>query len=151
MGVGRLVVEQRPLARGIVDVSFRERLARSLRGLQRELDDVVHGPRITARTCRDELQQVVRDLGSELRSAATRHCLELLHRQRQELVHLGSRQQRRVHLEVGVLGRRADQRDDSFLDTGKERVLLRLVEAVDLVEKQDRALTVRPEPLARAC
>src|SRR4029077_19701712 len=91
----------------------------------------------------DEAQQVVGDLGTERGGAAAAHRLELLQGQRQELVELCSGQQRRVDLEVGVLGRRADEGDDSLLDTGKERVLLRLVEAVDLVEEQDRALSVR--------
>ena len=51
-----------------------------------------------------------------------------------------TRQQRRVDLEVRVLGGRADQRDHALLDRRQQRVLLRLVEAVDLVEEQDRAL-----------
>src|SRR5262249_128626 len=53
-------------------------------------------------------------------------------------------------LEVRVLGCRADQRDHALLDAREERVLLRLVEPVDLVEKQDRPPAVGAEPLARA-
>jgi hypothetical protein len=45
-----------------------------------------------------------------------------------------------VHLEERVLGRGADERDEPVFDAGQQRVLLRLVEAVDLVEEQDRAL-----------
>ena len=149
--VGGLVVEQRPLPRGIVHVRLRERFAGRLRGLQGQLDDVVDGACVTAGASGDEPEQVVGNLGAQLRGAAARHRLELLHGQRLELVHLSSRQERGVDLEVGVLRRRADQRDHSLLDTGQERVLLRLVEAVDLVEEQDRALPVRAEPLARAC
>ena len=58
--------------------------------------------------------------------------------ERPELVDLGAREQRRVDLEVGVLGRRADQRQQPLLDRGQQRVLLGLVEAVDLVEEEDR-------------
>ena len=36
-----------------------------------------------------------------------------------------------------------------LLDRGQERVLLGLVEAVDLVEEQDRPLALAAEPLAR--
>ena len=50
------------------------------------------------------------------------------------------RKQRGVHLEVRVLGRRADQRHQPLLDRGQQRVLLSLVEAVDLVEEEDRRL-----------
>ena len=53
--------------------------------------------------------------------------------------HLRARQQRRVDLERRVLGRRADQHDVAGLDARQERVLLRLVEAVDLVDEDDRA------------
>ena len=58
----------------------------------------------------------------------------------------GPRHQRRVDLEVRVLGRRADEDDQAALDGRQQRVLLRLVEAVDLVEEQDRALVVLAEP-----
>ena len=61
-----------------------------------------------------------------------------------ELVDLRAREQGRVDLEVGVLGRRADQGHQPLLDGGQERVLLGLVEAVDLVEEEDR----RPAGLA---
>ena len=57
------------------------------------------------------------------------------------------RQERGVDLEVGVLGRRSDQRDGAVLDVGQQGVLLRLVEAVDLVEEEDRARPVQIEPI----
>jgi hypothetical protein len=69
---------------------------------------------------------------------------------REDLLHLGgaeplervdpaAREQRRVDLEGRVLGGGADQHDGALLDVGQERVLLGLVEAVDLVHEQDRA------------
>src|SRR5207342_3204389 len=64
--------------------------------------------------------------------------LDLRRRQRAELVDLGAGEERRVDLEVRVLGGRTDQRDQSVLDGRQERILLRLVEAVDLVEEEDR-------------
>ncbi len=44
-----------------------------------------------------------------------------------------------IDLERRVLRRRADQHDVAGLDVGQERVLLRLVEAVDLVDEEDGA------------
>ena len=84
-------------------------------------------------------------------AAAAPHDLdELVLGERLELEDLHPREQRRVELEVRVLGRRADQRHEALLDAGQERVLLGLVEAVDLVEEEDRAPPARAEPLARA-
>jgi hypothetical protein len=60
-------------------------------------------------------------------------------RQRLQHEHLRAREQRRVHLERRVLGGGADQHDVAGLDARQERVLLRLVEAVDLVDEDDRA------------
>jgi hypothetical protein len=131
-------------------VCLREWLAGGLRCLQGELDDVVDGTRITAGASGNEPEQVVGDLGAKLRGPAAGHRLELLHGKWLELVDLSSRQEGGVDLEVGVLRRRTDQRDHSLLDAGQERILLRLVEAMDLVEEQDRALPVRAEPLACA-
>ena len=79
------------------------------------------------------------DLRLELLRAAADDDGQLLLGERLELVDLCAREQRRIDLEVGVLGRRADQRDEALLDGGQQRILLRLVEAVDLVEEQDRA------------
>ena len=67
--------------------------------------------------------------------------------ERLQAPHPKSRQERGVHLEIRVLRGRADERDRAVLDMREERVLLRLVEAVDLVDEQDRALAVEREPL----
>ena len=56
--------------------------------------------------------------------------------------------QRRVDLEERVLRRRPDEHERAVLDGRQQGVLLRLVEAVDLVEEQDRALVVLAEALA---
>ena len=68
--------------------------------------------------------------------------------ERLQHIDAGPRQQRVVDLEGRVLGRRADEDERAVLDVRQERVLLRLVEAVHLVEKQHGALAARP---ARAC
>src|SRR2546426_12835871 len=72
-----------------------------------------------------------------------------LRRQRLQHEHPTPRQQRLGQLEARVLGGSADQRDDAVLDPGEKGVLLRLVEAVDLVAEQDRAATLVLESLLR--
>ena len=51
--------------------------------------------------------------------------------------HLTAREQRGDHAKRGVLSRRADQGDRAGLDVGKQGILLGLVEAVDLVDKEE--------------
>ena len=148
--VAALVVDERPLARGIVDVDLSEGLSLGPGRLGRELEDVEGVPRVAARPVRDQLDHLVGDLRAELVGPAAHDQRQLRVGERLELVDLRPRQKRGVDLEVRVLGRRPDQRQDPLLDRGQERVLLRLVEAVDLVEEQDRPLRVRPEPLPRA-
>ena len=53
-----------------------------------------------------------------------------------EHIDLTAAQQRRDHLERWVFGRGADQREDPLFDGSQQRVLLRLVEAVDFVDEQ---------------
>ena len=66
--------------------------------------------------------------------------------QRLEHMHRRARQQRRVDLEGRVLGRRTDEGEQTRLDMRQEGVLLRLVEAVHLVDEDDAA----PPPRLRA-
>ena len=51
--------------------------------------------------------------------------------------HLAAGQKRPVHLERRVFGRCADQDDGALFHERQESVLLRLIEAVDLVDEQD--------------
>ena len=53
--------------------------------------------------------------------------------------HLRARQKSAVQLKARVLRRGADQDDGAVLDIGQERVLLGFVEAVDLVDEQQRS------------
>ena len=59
-------------------------------------------------------------------------------------------EQRRGEREEGVLGRRADQHDQPLLDVREQRVLLGAVEAVHLVEEEDRPPSLLAEPLTGA-
>ena len=51
--------------------------------------------------------------------------------------HLATGQQRPVDFKRGILRRRADQDDAAFFDKGQERILLRLIKAVDLIDEHD--------------
>ena len=65
-----------------------------------------------------------------------------------EDVHPRAGQEWRYHLEGRVLGRSADERDSAVLDVGEKRVLLRLVEAVYLVDEEDCTGIVELAPVA---
>ena len=145
--VTALVVDERPFARSIVNVAMSQDLVPGHGCLGRELEDVEGVPGVAARTVRDQLDHLVGGLRPELLGPAAHDQGQLHVRQWLQLVDLRPRQERGVDLEVRVLGRRPDQRQDPLLDRRQERVLLRLVEAVDLVQEENRAPAVRPEPL----
>ena len=133
------------------DSGVRRRGPRSRRARRqeprRDLEDVQRGARVALRERHDRLHGPRVDLDAEAAKAAvgvdqraTHDRLELRLGQPLEHVHPAPRQQGRDHLEGRILGRRADQGHGAALDVGQERVLLSLVEAVDLVDEQDRAL-----------
>ena len=70
--------------------------------------------------------------------------------ERLEDEHGGAREQRGVQLEGRVLGRRADQRDGAVLHDRQEGILLRAVEAMDLVDEEQRPLPDLPARRAPA-
>jgi hypothetical protein len=99
---------------------------------------------------RRTISSTISGVRADLVEAPPNDGRELLGRKRLELVQLRPGEQRRIDLVVRVLGRRADQRHEAFLDRRQERVLLCLVEAVDLVEEENRPLARRAEPLPGA-
>ena len=74
---------------------------------------------------------------------------ERLRLHRLQLKHLRARNQRAVDVEKRVVRRRADQPDHPALHIRQKHVLLRLVEAVDLVHEKDRPLARSPPPVRR--
>ena len=70
-------------------------------------------------------------------SARSSSACKLVARQRLQHVHRRARQQRADHFERRVLGGRADEHEQARFDVRQERVLLRLVEAMHLVDEQD--------------
>ena len=60
---------------------------------------------------------------------------EIFNRERAQHVHTRAREQRAHHFERRVLRGRADERERAVLEVRQEGVLLRLVEAVHLIQK----------------
>ena len=133
--------------------------ARRLRGLEqpgRELQHVEGAARIAVGRACDQLQRP--GLDGELRRAETAFAVgerRLLERDQvfrgkcAQHVHPRARQQRAHHLEGRVLGGCADERERAVLEKRQERVLLHLVEAVYLVEEQQRRATLARPHCAR--
>ncbi len=92
-----------------------------------------------------ELERVVVDRRVVLAEAAVvvgqcpaNQRLDVVDRQRLELEHAAAAHQRVVHGEKWVGRREPDQDHDALFDVGQQRILLGLVEAVDLVDHQQR-------------
>ena len=75
-----------------------------------------------------------------MRQGAFEDALERLVTQRRELDNPHAREQRSDEREPRVLGRRAHEHDRPVFDVRQKRILLRTVEAVDLIDEQQRAL-----------
>ena len=123
--------------------------------LRGDLERVVGVAAVAAGVAGDQLQGVV--VGGDLqcaqaaffvfqRSAQQRGDLLLV--ERFQHIDAAAREQRRDDLEGGILGGRADQPDGAALDVGQKCVLLRLVEAVNLIDEEDgaRVHLARPGP-----
>ena len=72
---------------------------------------------------------------------------DLFFGQRLENVNPAAGEQRRYDLEGGIFRGRADQADVALLHVRQESILLRLIEAVNLVDENDGARAVLPRPL----
>ena len=69
-------------------------------------------------------------------------------RKRLELEYPAAADQGAVNREEGILGGGPDQDCHALFDVGQQDVLLGLVEAVDLIDEQQRPLSRRREPVA---
>ena len=148
--VALAVVEEGTFAGGVEDVLLGDRHSFGTCRLVRELEDLERRTGVASRAPRDQREWLLRDVRVELPRAARQDHLELVLRERGQLDHGAARQQGRVHLEVRVLGRRPDQRHEPVLDRVQHGVLLPLVEAVDLVDEEDRPQPVPPEAVSSA-
>src|SRR5918994_2715344 len=147
MRVAVLVVHDGTPARCVLDVTLFDAASLALRRSRRQLEDVERGTGVSARASGNLGHKLVGQRRAELRGAAADQEREIIVRQRFELVDLAAREQRGVDLKVRVLGRGPDESDQAALDRGQQRILLRLVEAVDLVEEEDRAPSLASEPV----
>lgn len=126
-------------------------------GEDRELDGIQRRAGVAVCSIGEELTCVVVDPGMEgadalprVREGAVDEGRDVLAGKRLQLEDAGAGDQRAVDLEVRVLGGRADEDDGAVLDEREEVILLRLVEAVDLVDEEDGLPTVAAVVLLRA-
>jgi len=83
--VRALVVDERPLARRVLDVPLRELIALRLRGLPRELEHVERRAGVASGTRRDRPDELLRHLGPELGRPAPHELGEIILRERLQL------------------------------------------------------------------
>ena len=121
----------------------------------REFQGIECRPRVAVREVHNEIKRLVVDLGPERREAAItvrdgplEDRAHVLGPQELELEDPAAAEQGPGELERRVLGRRADERDRAGLHVREERVLLCLVESVDLIYEQNRGPLFGIEPLA---
>jgi hypothetical protein len=140
--VAPLVVEQRLALHRVLGVLERHaRVPPPAGGRARELQRVQRRPGVAPGARGEELDDLVGQLDALALPGVDRapqEDLEVAGLERVELVDLRPGDQRGVDLEVRVLGRRPDQRHDGVLHRRQQLVLLGLVEAMDLVEEEDR-------------
>ena len=144
--VAVLVVPQRAVLERLGDHLLRDHVAidaRSSAGLERRqrtprVAAAEHGnARLRIRLNREFAHA---ESAFSIRQRAIDHRADRVLRQRLQRDHATSRQQRGVDRERRVLCRCTDQHEQAVLDVRQERVLLRLVEAMDLVDEHKRAL-----------
>ena len=127
-----------------------------LRGFDGALERSERGARVAAGALGEQGERLVidrrrvGDASLRVGQRSIEQQPDVVRRERAKLVDLRPREQRRVDLEVRVLGRRPDQGDEALLNRGQQRILLGLVEAVDLVQEEDRRLAISPAPLLGA-
>ena len=83
------------------------------------------------------------------KARSTNHAEALSGASRSKPNHPRARKKRGIQLKRGIFGRRADQRDRAVLDMRKKRVLLRLVESMNLVDEKNRSTIAHSPGLLR--
>ena len=145
MLVAGLVVEQRALLHGVfdqrqVDHIRVRRIRGELEGVQRDpciaigaLDQVLHASLL-------QVQMTFAQTSFSVGEGAVDDHLDIRVGKGVQGEYAYSGQQRRIDLERGVLGCRANQGDRAVFGVRQHRVLLSLVPAMHLVDKQDGSL-----------
>ena len=118
-----------------------DRLATTLAGSGREIfDEIDESATVAVRISDQRFARLGADdkLGRTEAQRTIEQLAQFFGRKRLQHINGCARQQRAVDLERWILRRRTDERNQTLLDVRQKRVLLRLVEAVDLVDEQNR-------------
>src|SRR5690349_16045165 len=97
-----------------------------------------------------DLYLVISQTAFFIGQSAMDQVFELLDAERLELKNLRWRDKRTVDVKERVIGGCTDQAQVSAFDIGKQNVLLRFVEMMDLIDEQNRLLAGAPETV-RCC
>src|SRR6267378_1447457 len=107
---------------------------------------IVRGPRIAAGKYSDVLDRLLAHLDRFvaepallIRDGPPQQRFDLFRRERLQHVHARPRKQRRDYFKRRILRRRAYQNNVAGFDVRQERVLLRLVESMHLIDEHDRS------------
>jgi hypothetical protein len=114
-------------------------------GLYRRFERRQSDAGVTARSVRDALEQFFFDARMQasepalfVRECAAQERHHVVNSERFEREDAAARQQRADDLEGWILRRRAYECDRAVLDGGQQRILLRLIEAMNLVHEENR-------------
>ena len=151
------IVEQRFVLRRLADVVSDDRAA--LRGagqLGSDFQRTERAARVTRAKAHDLGQRVVIDRQFErpeppiaIGQRAPDESGEVIIVQRLEHEDAGAREQWRDHFEGRILGGRADQGNQAIFDVRQDRVLLRAIPSMNLVDEDDGALAFEIKRAAR--
>src|SRR6266566_2086565 len=96
-----------------------------------------------------DLHVVISEAALFVGQCAIDQWFELLYAERFELKHLRTRDKRAVYIKKWIVRGRADEAESSGFDVGQKNGLLRFVEMMDLINKQDRLLSRSAEAIRR--
>ena len=155
MIIASLVVPRRPPLNtflGNIQCDPHFSVRRGLCGQNAELDGAQGTPGISVRNIRKEVCRVFID-GSIIHAHALFAVVDSAHDQgphicpgkRLQLEDRRPGDERPVHLKIGVFRGRPDQCDRTVLNERKQIVLLGFIEAVDLIDKEDRLFSVHAQ------
>ena len=124
------------------------------RRLHREFQRIQRGPRIAPRGIRKKGAGLLREFCAPvsvtallIRHGTTKQRCDIRRRKWFQFKNAGARKQRCIDFKKRIFGCRADQRNGSVLHIGEQKILLPLVKAVYLVDKEGSSLAA-PKVLA---
>src|SRR5439155_418888 len=135
--VAGAVIKKMSLLQRALDVLERDLVGAGQSG--RGFESVERHARVAARCLQLRVHRVGADRRVELAQTTLDDALQLVAVEGFEPEHAAAREQRSDDFEGTIRGGRADERDGPVLDVGQDRVLLGLVEAMDLVDEQHGA------------